>query len=164
MYRAISAIIRWRGIRCRRSVSSRPYVSSFLQCLCLLVAASAPLSAQTPVPRAVQSGAARPDLRAGAPSEEALQKFLTAQQGLRAKQQRDARSATARAAIGGVTVAARCVEGFVVNGSQRASAQDVRIVATERRDCDAGRCRAYQVTAARDSKEPFDLEVSVTCS
>jgi hypothetical protein len=81
-----------------------------------------------------------------------------------AKHQTDGRSATARAAVGSVAVAARCVESFVVSGSHRVSAQDVRIVAAQERDCDGGRCRVYQVTAARDSTQPFDLEVSVTCS
>jgi hypothetical protein len=51
-----------------------------------------------------------------------------------------------------------------VNGQHRASASDVKIVAAERAECEGGRCRSYQVTAARESDQPFDLEVSVTCS
>lgn len=77
---------------------------------------------------------------------------------------RAARSGTARGAVGSVAVAARCVEGYVVNASHRASAPDVKIVAAERVACDRGRCRAYQVTAVRDGTQSFDLEVSVTCS
>lgn len=85
------------------------------------------------------------------------------QQALEAHQ-RAGRSATARGAVGSVAVAARCVEGYVVNSSHRASAPDAKVVAAERAECDGGRCRAYQVTAARDGNQPFDLEVSVTCS
>lgn len=81
-----------------------------------------------------------------------------------AKQQRDARLANARGAVGSVAVAARCVKGYVLSVSHRANASDVKIVAAERRECEGGRCRSYQVTAARDGTQPFDLEVSVTCS
>jgi hypothetical protein len=95
------------------------------------------------------------------PSAEVVNQLL---QPTRDKQQRDGRSASARGAMGSVAVAARCVEGYVVSSSQRASASDVRIVAAERRDCDGRGCRSYQVTAARDSAQPFDLDVSVTCS
>lgn len=77
---------------------------------------------------------------------------------------RSARIGSARGAVGSVSVAARCIEGYVVNGRYSTSAADVKIVAAGRRDCEGGRCRAYQVTAARDGDEPFDLEVSVTCS
>ena len=114
--------------------------------------------------------AGRPGLREGRgpqppatelPSPETANQYR--QQALEAHQ-REARSAAARAVVGSVAVAARCVEGYVVNGSHRASASDVTIVAAERVDCDGGRCRAYQVTAARDGTQPFDLEVSVTCS
>lgn len=89
-----------------------------------------------------------------------------AQQILRAHRERmpDTRVVTARAAEGSVAAAARCKEGYVVNARHRASAEDVKIVAAERGECDAGRCRSYQVTAARDGAQPFDLEVSVTCS
>lgn len=80
------------------------------------------------------------------------------------KHRRDGSAGNARGVIGSVAVAARCVEGYIVNGSHRVSAEDVRIVAAERGDCDAGRCRSYQVTAARNSRQPFDLEVSVTCA
>lgn len=80
------------------------------------------------------------------------------------KHQRDGRSAAARGAVGSVAVAARCVEGHVINGTHRASSSDVKVVAAERADCDGARCRSYQVTAARDGDQPFDLEVSVTCS
>ena len=80
------------------------------------------------------------------------------------KHQRDGRSASARGVIGSVSVAARCVEAYVASGNHRASAPDVKVVSAERRDCDGRGCRSYQVTAARDSTQPFDLEVSVTCS
>lgn len=163
MRRAISATMRWRSDRTQRSVSPPHGVSPYLRCLCLLVMVSGAVSAQTPLPR-LQGEAARPELGLERASEEVLQQFGVAQRELLTKQQRDAHSANARGAIGSVTVAARCVESFVVNGSHRVSAPDVRIVAAEPRDCDGGRCRAYQVTAVRDSTQPFDLEVSVSCS
>jgi hypothetical protein len=89
-----------------------------------------------------------------------------AQQILRARRERmpDTSVVTARSVVSSVAAAARCQEGYVVNGNHRASAAEVRIVAAERRECDGGRCRSFQVTAARDTTEPFDLEVSVTCS
>jgi hypothetical protein len=80
------------------------------------------------------------------------------------KHRRDGSAGSARAVIGSVAVAARCVEGYIVNGSHRVSAEDVRIVAAERGHCDGGGCRSYQVTAARNKRQPFDLEVSVTCA
>jgi hypothetical protein len=80
------------------------------------------------------------------------------------KQVRDGRSASARGVVGSVSAAARCVEGYVATSTHRVTAQDVKIVTAERRECEGGRCRSYQVTAARDGTQPFDLEVSVTCS
>jgi hypothetical protein len=138
---------------------SKPTVSKHWAHVCLLVTALAsnPVSGQTSNVR--DGSGQRPAIDAA--TAEALSQM---RQRTLEKQRLDGRSASARAATGSVAVAARCVEGFVVNGSHRASAEDVRIVAAERRDCEAGRCRAYQVTAARDSAQPFDLEVSVTCS
>jgi hypothetical protein len=131
---------------------------------CLLAAALAgsPVSGQTSTAR--DGSAQRPAVNAAALDAATAEVLSRARQQMLEKYGPDGRTASARAAIGSVSVAARCVEGFVVNGTHRASAADVRIVATERRDCDAGRCRAYQVTAAGDSQEPFDLEVSITCS
>jgi hypothetical protein len=132
--------------------------------VCLLVAALAgnPVGGQTSTTGS--DSAQRPAVDVAALDAAAAEVLEQRRQQTLEKHQRDGRSARARAAIGGVSVAARCVEGFVVNGTHRASASDVRIVAAEQRDCDGGRCRAYQVTAARDSQEPFDLEVSVSCS
>ena len=161
MHRAISATIRWRSVRGRRGASPLREVSPYFVCLCLLVVASGPVGAQTPL---AGEEAARPKFGLERPSEEVLRQSGEAQREVLAKQQRDGRAASARGAVGSVTVAARCVESFLLNGSHRVSAPDVRIVAAEPRDCDGVRCRAYQVTAARDSTQPFDLEVSVTCS
>jgi hypothetical protein len=135
---------------------TKPAASRYRVHTCLLVTAlvSHGISAQPPA-----SAPRQPPVEA--PSAEVVNQYW--QQTLE-KQRRDGRSASARAAIGSVAVAARCVEGYVINGSHRVSAQDVEIVAAERRDCDGDRCRAYQVTAARDSTQPFDLEVLVTCS
>ena len=122
---------------------------------CLLAAAFATqsLAAQAPEPPPPAAETPVVEVARAQVRQAALQKHAPA-----------ARSASARGAIRSVAAAARCIEGYVVNGQQRASASDVRIVAAERADCDAGRCRSYQVTAARDSEQPFDLEVSVTCS
>jgi hypothetical protein len=66
-------------------------------------------------------------------------------------------------AEGGATASARCSAGHVLSGDYRASAQDVEV--SERRvDCDGMRCRAFQVNAKREGLEPFELEVSVSCS
>jgi hypothetical protein len=164
MHRVISATVRRRSVRSERRASPPHGVPPYLLCLCLLAVASGPVSAQTAGPPVVQGNAVRPEVELESLSEEALLPLRATQRELLLKHQRDGRSTSARGAIGSVTVAARCVQSFVVNGSHRVSAQDVRIVAAEPRDCDGGRCRVYQVTAARDSTEPFDLEVSVTCS
>lgn len=126
-------------------------------CLLITAFASMPLSGQ--IPTASNDSAQRPAIDA-ASAEILNQKRAQTLE----KYRRDGQSAIARGVVGSVSVAARCVESFVVSGSHRASASDVRIVAATQRDCEGGRCRAYQVTAARDSTQPFDLEVSVTCS
>lgn len=125
---------------------------------CLLIAAlaSAPLSGQITT---AGDSAQRAEIDA-ATSEVLNQKRQRALE----KDRVAGRSASARGIVGSVSVAARCVDSFIVNGTHRASASDVKIVAAAQRDCEGGRCRAYQVTAARDSAQPFDLEVSVTCS
>lgn len=70
---------------------------------------------------------------------------------------------TARA-TGSVVASARCVAGYVVLGTYRVSAADVQIVEEQRRDCDAGGCRAFQVIAKRENASPFELDVTVTCA
>jgi hypothetical protein len=65
---------------------------------------------------------------------------------------------------GSGSAAARCVTGYVLKGSYSVSADDVRIVAERRHDCDTLGCRAFQVTTSRTSPEPYELDVSVTCS
>ena len=133
---------------------------------CLLVTAFASTGVNGQTSTASSDPAQRPAIDAARAELDAASAELLNQKRAQTleKHRRDARSATARGAVGSVTVAARCVESFVVNGSHRASASDVKIVATARSDCADGRCRAYQVTAARDGTQPFDLEVSVTCS
>jgi hypothetical protein len=127
--------------------------------VCLLVAAlaSSPVISQPPIPR--DDSAQRPVLDAAV--AQAVEQWR--QQTLE-KRRLAARSTRARAVVGSVSASARCIESFVVSGSHRASAPDVRIVAAKQVDCEGSRCRGYQVTAARDGTEPFDLEVSVTCS
>jgi hypothetical protein len=161
MYRAIS---RWRSVRAPRHVALSRRVSTYVLWLCVFALTSSVANAQAPLPRPTQEAAAKPDLMQGHPSPEQLQKFLAAHEELRAKHQRAARSASARGAIGRTTVVALCIDSFVVNGTHRASAEDVKIVSAAPRDCEGDRCRAYEVTATRDSTQPFDLEVSVTCT
>jgi hypothetical protein len=122
--------------------------------MCLLVAAlvSHSVCAQPPV--------SRPPV-AEQPSAEVVNQYRRL---ALEKHLRDGSTGSARGVTGSVAVTARCVAGFIVNTSHRVSAQDVRIVAAEHSECDAGRCRSYQVTAARNSRRPFDLEVSVTCA
>jgi hypothetical protein len=60
--------------------------------------------------------------------------------------------------------AARCPSGYIVNSRYSTSSTDVRIVAERRFDCDARGCRAFQVNADRSSNEPYELDVSVTCT
>jgi hypothetical protein len=123
--------------------------------VCFFVAAlvSETLVAQVPLQGPPEADIARIEVARSRVRQQALQKH-----------QGEARSARARAAVGSVAVAARCVEGYVSSSQHRASASDVKIVAAERTECESGRCRSYQVVAARDSEQPFDLEVSVTCS
>jgi hypothetical protein len=71
---------------------------------------------------------------------------------------------TAKDVTESVAATARCAIGYVVQGRPRASAADVVIVSEELLDCDVKGCRAFQVVAKRGSTEPFDLDVSVTCS
>lgn len=122
--------------------------------MCLLIAAlvSQAVCAQPPVRRPPA---------AEQPSAEVANQY---RQSALEKHRRDGSAGSARGVTGSVAVTARCVEGHIVNTSHRVSAQDVRIVAAQRGDCDAGRCRSYQVTAARNSRQPFDLDVSVTCA
>ncbi len=76
----------------------------------------------------------------------------------------DTSTVTARSAEGSVSAAARCKEGYVVEGSHSADDQSVSIVTRDLRACDTGGCRAYEVSAASEHIEPFELTVSVDCS
>ena len=121
-------------------------------CLLLTALASHAVSAQQP-PRS-PAGLEKP-------SAEVVNQL---RQQTREKNQRDGRLTSAKGSVGTAAVAARCVEGYIVSATHRASGSDVKIVAAERRDCDRNGCRAYQVNAARDGTQPFDLEVSLTCA
>jgi hypothetical protein len=65
---------------------------------------------------------------------------------------------------GNASTAARCISGYVAEGHYNVSAADVRVVAERKLDCDAAGCRSFQVTTSRSSPEPYQIEVSVTCS
>lgn len=119
--------------------------------------ASSPVISQPPAPP--DASAQRPTLDAA--TAQALEQW--GQQTLE-KRRLVARSTRAPAVVGSVSASAGCIKSFIVSVSHHASAPDVRIVAAKQFDCEGGRCRAYQVTAVRDSTEPFDFEVSVTCS
>lgn len=63
-----------------------------------------------------------------------------------------------------VTATARCADGYVLEGRHSTSVADITIVDEQRIDCDAEGCKAFQVTAERNTAGPFDLDVAVTCS
>jgi hypothetical protein len=65
---------------------------------------------------------------------------------------------------GDASIAARCVSGYLDEGRYNVSAPDVTIVSERKLDCDAGGCRSFQVTTSRSSSEPYEVEVSVSCS
>jgi hypothetical protein len=70
---------------------------------------------------------------------------------------------TAPSARDSVVATARCLEGEAIAGSSTSSAADVELT-EEFVDCDSNFCRAFQVRAARESAEPFALDVFVSCS
>lgn len=99
--------------------------------------------------------------------ERSAQQIATDVQALlraRRERMRDTSAETAVSAEGSVAATARCKEGYVLEGKHKATDQSVSIVSANQRDCDAGGCRAYEVSAVSERTEPFDLEVSVTCS
>lgn len=57
----------------------------------------------------------------------------------------------------------RCEEGNVVTGAYEASASDVIVDQQGPVDCESG-CKAWQVTAHRDTPDPFNLRIWVECS
>jgi hypothetical protein len=83
---------------------------------------------------------------------------------LAVRTQDESESVTVRAVVGGVSATARCVEGYVDQRFRHPSAADVLIESEQLVDCDAGGCRAFQVIAKRQRTDPFNLDVSVTCT
>lgn len=57
----------------------------------------------------------------------------------------------------------RCDSGTVVSGGYEASASDVILDSQGPVDCEAG-CMAWQVTAHRETQDPFNLRVWVECT
>lgn len=57
----------------------------------------------------------------------------------------------------------RCDAGNVVTGGYEASSSDIIVDSQEPVDCENG-CKAWQVTAHRETQDPFNLRVWVECS
>ena len=57
----------------------------------------------------------------------------------------------------------RCETGNVAQGGYEASAADVIVDSQGPVDCDSG-CKAWQVSAHRETQDPFNLHIWVECS
>jgi hypothetical protein len=97
-------------------------------------------------------------------TEAERQTFVRELQGRTSRQVPKTDSASIRSATGSVAAAARCRDGYVLEGKHAAPDRSVKIVSENLRDCDVNGCRAYEVSAISESSEPFDLNVSVVCS